>query len=92
MSGIVISIDPYIMRLGFFELRWYGLAIIVAVIAAVLITARQMKIKGIPLQEIQSLAPWMGLGAVMGARLFHVVDIVAFFAFHLFEQGVDLGF
>ena len=74
MGGIVISLDPVITHIGSIELRWYGLAIIIAVIAAVLITEHQMRRKGIPIQEIQSLAPWMGLGAIMGARLFHVVD------------------
>ena len=79
MNGIVINIDPVIVNLGPFELRWYGLAITIAVIAAILITARQFKKKGIPIEEIQSLAPWMGLGGILGARLFHVVDHWAYY-------------
>jgi phosphatidylglycerol:prolipoprotein diacylglycerol transferase len=74
MNGIVINIDPVIISIGGLELRWYGLAITIAVIAAILITARQLKKKGIPIEQIQSLAPWMALGAILGARLFHVVD------------------
>jgi phosphatidylglycerol:prolipoprotein diacylglycerol transferase len=74
MNGIVININPVIINLGALELRWYSLAIIMAIIAAVVITARQLKKKGIPIEEIQSLAPWMALGAILGARLFHVVD------------------
>jgi phosphatidylglycerol:prolipoprotein diacylglycerol transferase len=74
MNGIVMNIDPVIISIGGLELRWYGLAITIAVIAAILITARQLKKKGIPIEQIQSLAPWIGLGGILGARLFHVVD------------------
>lgn len=74
MTGIVISIDPVIMRIGSFELRWYGLAVAIAVIVAMLIMARQIKKKGISIEEILPLTPWLALGAISGARLFHVVD------------------
>ena len=55
MNGIVINIDPVILHLGHFELRWYSVAIILAVIAAVWIAAHEGKRKGIPLEEIYSL-------------------------------------
>jgi len=74
MNGIVISIDPVIFHLGAFELRWYSLAIILAIVAAVLVAARQGKKKGIDVEEIQSLAIWVVIGGVVGARLFHVID------------------
>ncbi len=74
MNGIVINIDPVIFHLGAFELRWYSLAIILAVVAAVLITARLGKKKGIASGEIYSLAIWVVISGVVGARLFHVID------------------
>ena len=40
MNGIVIDIDPVILRLGGLELRWYGVFIALAVVAAALIAAR----------------------------------------------------
>ncbi|MBL7124483.1 MAG: prolipoprotein diacylglyceryl transferase [Dehalococcoidales bacterium] len=74
MNGIIINVDPVIFRIGFLELRWYGLIIILAVLAAVLITAHRLKKKGIPTKDISSVAPWMLIGAIVGARLFHVAD------------------
>ncbi len=74
MNGIIINIDPIIFHLGAFELRWYSLAIMLAIVAAVLITAHQGKKKGIASGEIYSLAIWVVISGVVGARLFHVID------------------
>ncbi len=74
MNGIVIDIDPVIFHLGHLELRWYSLAIILAIVAAVLITAYRAKKKGIATEHIYSLALWVVLGGIVGARLFHVID------------------
>jgi len=74
MNGIVINIDPVIFHLGVFELRWDSLAIVLAIVAAVLIAAHLGKRKGIATEEIYSLALWVVIAGVVGARLFHVID------------------
>ena len=74
MNGIIININPVILHVGGFELRWYGVAIVLAVMAAVVIGARRAKKRGIPADEIYFLAPWVLLGGLLGARLFHVAD------------------
>ena len=74
MNGIIINIDPVMFRLGHFELRWYSLAILLAIVAAVLITAYRAKKKGIATEHIYSLVLWVVLGGIIGARLFHVID------------------
>ncbi len=74
MNGIVINIDPVIFHLGAFELRWYGLAVMLAIVAAVLITARLGEKKGIAKEEIYSLALWVVTSGIVGSRLVHVID------------------
>ncbi|KKK54709.1 hypothetical protein LCGC14_3081950, partial [marine sediment metagenome] len=69
MNGIVINIDPVIFHLGGFELRWYSLAIMLAIVAAVLIAAYLGKKKGIATEEIYSLALWVVIAGIVGARL-----------------------
>ncbi len=80
MNGIVINIDPVIFHLGAFQLRWYSLAITLAIVAAVLIAAHQGKKKGIATEEIYSLALWVVIAGVVGARLFHVIDQWEYYA------------
>lgn len=91
-SGIVINIDPVIFHVGAFELRWYSLMIILAVTAAVLISAYFAQKKGIAREEIYSLAMWVVLGGIIGARLLHVFDQFDYYIAHpvqilQFQQG-----
>ncbi len=74
MNGITININPVLLQLGSFELRWYGVAIVLAVVAAVLIAERQAQKKGIAAGEIYSLAFWAVMAGLLGARLVHVLD------------------
>ncbi len=73
MNGIVIDINPMV-HIGSFMLSWYSIIIILAIIAAIVVTLRESKRKGISSSVIYSLAPWVLVGGFIGARLFHVID------------------
>ncbi len=92
MNGIVIDINPIIVHIGGVELRWYGVAIALAVVAAVVIGARRARKKGIAADDIYLLAPWVLISGLVGARLFHVVDNFGYYIANplqiiAFQQG-----
>jgi len=80
MNGILIDIDPVIFSIGAFELRWYSLAIMMAVLSAVVIASLLSRRNGIDPGEIYSLAIWVVFAGIAGARLFHVFDQFDYYA------------
>lgn len=74
MNGIVINIDPVIFRIGYFELRWYSVAIILAIVFAMVIADHEGKRKGLPADFVYSLVPILLIAGLIGARLFHIID------------------
>ena len=74
MGSIVIDIDPTILQLGHFSLRWYGFFIGLAIVAALLVALEEARRKGVAENDVYSLGMWAVLGGFVGARLFHVVD------------------
>jgi phosphatidylglycerol:prolipoprotein diacylglycerol transferase len=85
MHGLVINIDPVILQLGAFELRWYSVAIMLAAIAATVISVRECKKQGIDTEQVYGLLPWILVGGLIGARLFHVVDYWGYYADNPFQ-------
>ncbi len=82
MPGIVININPVILAIGPFELRWYSLAIMLAIVIGVMVAVREAARKELPTGEIYSLLPWVLVSGIIGARLFHVVDQWSYYAGH----------
>lgn len=74
MNGIVIDVDPVIFRVGSLSVGWYGLAIASAILAGILIAVREGKRKGIAKDDVYLIALWGIAAAVVGARLFHVME------------------
>jgi phosphatidylglycerol:prolipoprotein diacylglycerol transferase len=74
MSGIVINIDPTALNLGDLRINWYSIIIILAIMVAIGLSIWEGKRRGFSADSIISLAPWVIVGGIIGARLFHVVD------------------
>ncbi len=74
MNGIVININPMALHIGHFMLNWYSIIVMLAIVAAVVISIKEGNRKGISSDDLYSLAPWVLIGGIVGARLFHVID------------------
>ena len=74
MNGIVIDINPTVLSIGHFMVSWYSIVVMLSIIAAVVISTREAKRKGLSTEVIYSLIPWVLAGGIVGARLFHVID------------------
>ncbi|MEJ2739578.1 MAG: prolipoprotein diacylglyceryl transferase [Dehalococcoidia bacterium] len=71
---ITIDIDPTVFHLGFYELRWYGIMVVLAVIAIIGISWREAKRVGLPEDHIFSLAVWAIISGVVFSRVIHIID------------------
>jgi phosphatidylglycerol:prolipoprotein diacylglycerol transferase len=71
---ITIGIDPIILSIGHFHIRWYSLIVMTAIIVGVWLTVREAERKGFKKDDIYDTVMWVILGGIVGARLFHVLD------------------
>lgn len=62
---------PEIFSVGSFALRWYGLLFAMSFIAAYLVLSRIFPKEGLTTKLLDSLTLYVGIGAVLGARLGH---------------------
>ncbi len=69
-----ISIDPVILSIGHFALRWYGLIVAAAIAIGVWLGAREAARKGFNKDDIYNGALAVIFAGLAGARLFHVID------------------
>ena len=71
---IAINIDPILLSLGHFALRWYGLNVATAMIVGIWVARRDAKRKGLSDYRFADAIPWVIVGGLIGARFFHVID------------------
>lgn len=81
----VWDVSPTILNLGFFELRWYSLLFALSFVAGYYIMQRYFRKEGRPQEHLDSLALYMMLATVIGARLGHVF-------FYNFLEGNPITF
>jgi len=80
MNGIVINVDPVILRVGGFEVGWHGLFVAIAAVVGVFLAVHEGRRRGIPPGTIYSGAFWVIVGGLIGARLFHIFDDFGYYA------------
>lgn len=74
VGGIPINIDPTLFALGPLVITWLGVFTALGTIVGISLAVRWGLASGFVEDDILSVAMWGVIGAIIGARLFHVVD------------------
>src|SRR4051794_10908069 len=74
-----MAVDPVLVQVGSVVVRWYGLAIATGIALGIYVALREARRLGIGEDPTYNCALWGVFGAIVGARLFHVVDRIDFY-------------
>ena len=86
---INIGIDPILVRLGSFAISWHSLFMMVAIVFGVWLSARLVAKAGLSVDRLYSMAIWGVPGAIVGARLVHLID---YWDFYSANPGIIFAF
>lgn len=79
---ITIGIDPVAFSLGAIEVRWYGIMVVLAIVAIIAITLLEAKRVGISEDHIYNVGLWAIIGGVVVSRVVHVIDRWEYYIAH----------
>lgn len=85
MPLFTITIDPIIAQIGPLQLGWHGVFSMLALIIGLWIGLGRARQLGLDVDAMVSGMGWVVLGAVIGARLFHVLDHLGYYSQHPLE-------
>jgi phosphatidylglycerol:prolipoprotein diacylglycerol transferase len=79
---VTIDIDPVLIHLGPLAVGWYGIFVALAIGIGMWLGFREARRKGMPMDQIESVATWVFVGGIIGARALHVIDRWDLYALH----------
>lgn len=65
--------DPIAIAIGPLEIRWYAVFIVTGIFLAILLCSWLAGRRGEDPEVILDMAPWVVIGAILGARLYYVI-------------------
>ncbi len=83
LASIPSPSNPFVFHLGSLAPRWYGILLAAGILVAVLMTRRQLVLRGRDPGLAGDVAVWAVPFGVVGARLYHVVTDWSAFSGHL---------
>jgi len=73
------------ISIGNFEIKFYGIIIMIGALLAAFLSAKEAKRRGIDPDFVWDMMPWLLIGGIIGARLWHIFTPSA----SLVAQGID---
>ncbi|MBI2147590.1 prolipoprotein diacylglyceryl transferase [Candidatus Woesearchaeota archaeon] len=67
------ALDPVLLHLGPFQIRYYGLMYVIAILFGYWILHKYAKEKEMSNEVIEEYILWLIIGIILGARMFHVI-------------------
>ena len=80
LAAIVIDLDPNIVQIGPFILTWHGVFSAIGLAAGIWIAVYLGRRQGLREDDVYGTALWGVVGAIVGARLLHVIDSLSYYA------------
>jgi len=93
LNSIIWDVNPALLDLGNFQIRYYSVLFELAFIVSYFIIKRFYKNEGVPVTELDSLTVYVVLGGLIGARLGHCLFYDwDYFSNHLLEIILPVSF
>ena len=71
---MTIDINPVAFSVGMFDVRWYGIMVVLAVVAVIAISVLEARRVRLSEEHIYNVALWAIIGGILVSRLLHVID------------------
>lgn len=91
--------DPILIQLGPFAIRWYGLLIALGVLGGAALALRYAERRGLDPEKLLDMAVWLVIAGIVGARVVYVLTSPAAFfgpggnpidAFKVWQGGISI--
>lgn len=67
------DIDPELLNYGILNIRWYGLFFLIGIVLTYLVLAWAFKKNKYKISDLESIAVYLFVGLILGARLGHII-------------------
>lgn len=84
ISKVIWDINPALLDLGDFQIRYYSIFFAIAFIIGYFIVKQFYKKENVPVTELDTLTVWVVLGGLIGARLGHCI----FYDWSYYSQNI----
>src|ERR1700694_1362192 len=74
LSSITINIDPVLIKVGSFSLRWYGLMYVLGIALGLVIVLPYARRRGLTSEQVWNIFWGVAIAALVGGRLYYVVQ------------------